>query len=120
MPNYIIHKVVRGKPLVRGGALPPSVRSQFQHIERFILALQRLAAYNFVGRSDAELDNFDTAIARMSEEIMPLVNYLNEVARENPSLAGVADELKMRLQAVANEATTHLERYDDYLAEIEG
>jgi hypothetical protein len=126
MPNYIIGKLgrgkplVRGKPLLRGGALPPSVRSQFQHIERFILSLQRLSAYNFVDRSDNELDNFDAAVARMSEEIQPLYNYLTEVGSENPSLAGVADELKMRLQASANELTNHLERYDSYLAEIEG
>jgi hypothetical protein len=126
MPNYIIGKLgrgkplVRGKPLLRGGALPPSVRSQFQHIERFILALQRLSAYNFVDRSDNELDNFDAAVARMSEEIQPLYNYLTEVGIENPSLAGVANELHMRLQASATELTNHLERYDSYLAEIEG
>jgi chromosome segregation ATPase len=120
MPNYIIRKLVRGKPLVRGGALPPSISSQYQYIERFILSLQRLSAYNFVDRSDNELDNFDAAIARMSEEISSLVNYLTEVGRENPSLAGVANELKMRLQASATELANHLERYDEYLAEIEG
>jgi hypothetical protein len=112
--------VPKGKGRIRGGALPPEIKSQFKHIEKFILSLQRLASYDFIGRSDIELDNFDATISLLSQEIQPLYNYLTEVGRENPSLAGVANELHTRLEASATELDNNLERYDQYLAEMEG